>query len=357
MHVLKASCVMASTMKAWRLGAYGADGDVAAAIASLKQESIPVPAPGAGQVRIKISYAAVNPIDWKLFSGGLDGVCPCTFPYTPGFDIAGTVDAVGDGVTTLAVGDAVIADLGLVETCCKPPPAAGCGGAFAEYAVAPVGIVAKSGDLPQENAVGLPLAGLTSYQALFTGSASSFAGGKLGSLAPGQKLLVLGGSSATGMYAIQLAKNKGCHVAATASSNPMPDGTSKLDFVKGLADEVIDYKNADWSDALAGKDFDMIYDTVGDDADFAKAPKVLKKGADFISIANFNPETTSTDDVRFAVFLLKSDASDLATLVKMVQDGSLKVYADTVYSFDDVPAALTKSMSFRSGGKLVIKVS
>ena len=94
-----------------------------AAIKSLSCETLPVPAPAAGQVRVKVQYAAVNPIDWKLMSGGLDGVCPCSFPYTPGFDISGVVDAVGDDVSDLAAGDAVVADLGLVETCCNPPPA------------------------------------------------------------------------------------------------------------------------------------------------------------------------------------------------------------------------------------------
>jgi NADPH:quinone reductase-like Zn-dependent oxidoreductase len=64
---------------------------------------------------------------WKALSGGLHGVCPCAFPYTPGFDVVGTVSAVGDGVTALVVGDSVLSDLGLTETCCDPPPAAGRG--------------------------------------------------------------------------------------------------------------------------------------------------------------------------------------------------------------------------------------
>ena len=99
--------------QAWRLNAYGEGGDPAAAIKALKLEDIPVPEPAKGEVRVKVEIASCNPIDWKLFSGGLDGVCPCTFPYTPGFDIAGTVDALGEGVDSFKVGDAVIADIGL----------------------------------------------------------------------------------------------------------------------------------------------------------------------------------------------------------------------------------------------------
>ena len=126
---------MASTMKAWRTYKYNED--VPAAIGALKLETdVPVPTPGAGEVRVKVLHAAVNPIDWKLFSGGYHSMCPATFPYVPGFDLSGTVDAVGEGVS-LAVGDTIIADTGLLETCVDPPPNGGSGGAFAEYAIVP----------------------------------------------------------------------------------------------------------------------------------------------------------------------------------------------------------------------------
>ena len=344
--------------QAWRLNAYGENGDPAAAIKTLKLEDIPVPQPAKGEVRVKVEVAAVNPIDWKLFSGGLDGVCPCTFPYTPGFDIGGTIDALGEGVDSFKVGDGVIADIGLVESCCKPPPPNGCGGAFAQYACLPANLCASRGAASAEALAGLPLVGLTSYQALFTGScAKSFAGEPLGDIKKGSKLLILGGSSACGLYAIQMAKAAGATVACTASDNKMPDGSSKMDFVKNLgADTVIDYKNKDWSEELAGQEFDQIYDTVGDMADLEKASKVLKAGGLFVSIANFNPDAKSTDKVRFAVFLLKSNAEDLKELVSMTEKGTLKVHVDSVHSFEDVPNAITKSMSFRSGGKILVKV-
>jgi len=77
-------------MRAWRTYKYNED--VPAAIGALKLETdVPVPTPGAGEVRVKVLHAAVNPIDWKLFSGGYHSMCPATFPYVPGFDLAGTV--------------------------------------------------------------------------------------------------------------------------------------------------------------------------------------------------------------------------------------------------------------------------
>ncbi|CAE7779932.1 QOR, partial [Symbiodinium pilosum] len=76
----------------------------------------------------------------------------------------------------------------------------------------------------------------------------------------------------------------------------MPDGTSKIDYMKKLgADEVINYKEADWADALAGKEYDQIFDCVGEAEDWAKAAKVLKKGGLFVSIANFG-DAKSTED-------------------------------------------------------------
>jgi len=345
-----------SEMKAWRAHAYGEGGDPADTIGKLTQDTVPVPMPKSGQVLIKVERAAVNPIDWKLFSGGLDGIAPVTFPYVPGFDLAGIVVKLGDDVSNVAVGDKVCVDIGLVETCCKDPPLGPCG-AFAEYAVALANTVSKRGSLTAAETVGLPLAGLTTYQALFTGAGRSFAGEELGKLESGQKLLVLGGAAATGAMAIQLAKDAKAYVATTASSNPMPDGTGKIEFMTKIgADEVINYKEADWSEVLAGKDFDLIYDCVGDAEDWPKASKVLKKGGTFVSIANFG-EAKSTDDHFFKVFLVKSNAEDLDKLVSLVAAKKLEVPVDSAVSFDKVPDVLTKSLTWKSAGKLCIQVS
>lgn len=345
-----------SEMKAWRAHAYGAEGNPADTIGKMTLDTIPVPQPKAGQVLIKVELAAVNPIDWKLFSAGLDAICPVSFPYVPGFDVAGTVVQVGEGVTDLAVGDEVVSDLGLVETCCKDSPC-GPAGAFAEYAVALARTVSKRQGLPAKEIVGLPLVGLTSYQALFTGAAKSFAGEDLGKVAEGTKLLVLGGASATGSIAIQMAKAVGATVATTASPNKMPDGSTKIDAMKALgADEVINYKEADWSDVLAGKDYDMIYDCVGDAEDWGKAAKVLKKGGQFVSIANFG-DVKSTEDHAFKVFLVQSNAEDLNKLIQFVLDKKVTVPVDSVTPFDQVKEVLTKSMSWASAGKLAVQVA
>ena len=237
---------------------------------------------------------------------------------------------MASNLTGLAVGDEVCVDTGLCETCCTDSPC-GPAGAFGEYAVALADTVAKRDGLSSKDLVGLPLAGLTSYQAIFTGAGRDFAGAELGKLSAGQKLLVLGGAAATGAIAIQLAKTVGAYVATTASPNKTSDGMSKIDFMKQLgADEVINYKEADWADVLAGKDYDLIFDCVGTPEDWPKASKVLKKGGTFVSIANFG-DVKSTEDHAFKVFLLKSNADDLTKLVALVKAGAMAFNLITNY--------------------------
>ena len=338
-----------STMKAWRSFAY--DSDPAKAIDALTlQLDVPTPVDIQDhQVLVKIHYASVNPIDWKLLTGGLDGVCPVVFPYTPGFDIGGTVQKVGSKVSHLAPGDSVIADIGLVESCRNPPPfPTGSAGAFAQYCAVDASLCVQWNSNLQD-VTGLPLAGLTAYQGLFTGEGKAFSGDDLGDAKEGSKVLILGGSGGVGVLAIQLAKAANCHVACTST---------KVDFCTKLgADEVINYKEADWGTVLAGKEYDLIFDCIGLMEDLTeRAPKVLKKGAPFVSIANFDPTAKSSDDVRFAIFLLKSSAKDLKAMTDMVEAGSLKVHVDKVYDMKDAKAALHQNLAGRTTGKILIKM-
>ena len=221
----------------------------------------------------------------------------------------------------------------------------------------PTGIAVKSDGIEPSAASALPLAGLTAVQALFTKSGRTFTGDNLGSLQAGQKLLILGGATLVGMYAIQLAKNVGAHVAVTASENKMLSGETKMAYCKSLgADEVIDYKTAKWTEVLAGQDYDMIFDTIGAEEDWVNASKVLRKGCDFISVANFGADVESNKTNNFKNFLLKSNAPDLAELVGLVKEDKLKLPVDLVMDFKDVPAAITKSLKGQAAGKIVVSI-
>ena len=259
------------------------------------------------------------------------------------------------GVSDFQVGDKVCADLGLVETCIDPKPAQGNAGAFAEFAVVPASLCARARGLDPAAAAGLPLAGLTAYQALFTKAARTFTGEPLGDLKANQKLLVLGGATSVGAFAIQLAKNAGAHVACTASAKTNSRGVAKTAACAELgADVVVDYTKEEWSVALAGHEYDLVFDTIGKQEDWANAAKVLKKGGDFISVANFAADPAANEANVFKNFLLKSDGGDLTDLVAMVEAGKLTVAVDSVVPFADVPKALARSLAQANAGKIVV---
>ena len=161
----------------------------------------PVPAPAGGQVLVRVHGAGMNPIDWKTRKGlGFAArQIEHSLPWTPGYDIAGEVVAVGDEVTTLTPGDRVMGMVGF--------PAAG--GGYAEYALAAadeLAIVPEELDLVAAGA--WPLAALTAWQALF----------EVAKLDSGQKILIHAGAGGVGHLAAQFALERGAHVIATASA-------------------------------------------------------------------------------------------------------------------------------------------
>jgi len=335
-------------MQAWRTHKQVENADEA--IQSMTIEEVDVPTPQKGQVLIKVHFAAVNHFDWKLMSGGLSETCFVSFPYTPGFDVSGVIAKLGPGVKGLKVGDPVCVAIGVLETCKQDTPIGPAGG-FAQYAIALAETVCKT-SLALEKAVVFPMVGLATYQALFTGGAKSFLDEELGKLKRGNKLLVLGGATLAGMFAIQMAKSRSVKVACTVSKNKKGKKT-KLDHVKKLGAEIaIDYTAEEWSEVLAGQNYDMILDCSGVVEDWPKANKILKQGGQYVSIANFTGPV-STQDHNFKVFINKSNEKDLKKVLKM----GLTPHTHQILSFEQVPEALTSCMYNECVGKLVIRVA
>ena len=178
-------------MKAVRYHSYG-DSDV------LVYEEADRPVAGAGQVVVKVAGTAFNPLDVAIRAGFVQEVFPVAFPHVPSFDVAGVITEVGEGVSGWSVGDAVVAFLPLTAP-----------GAAAEYAAAPAeALAAAPGAVELADAAALPSAGLTAWQSLFEHA----------SLKAGQSVLVNGAGGAVGGYAVQLAKQAGATVTATASA-------------------------------------------------------------------------------------------------------------------------------------------
>src|SRR3954451_5873 len=123
----------------------------------LRYEDVDQPVPGAGQVRVRVAATTFNGVDGNIRAGFMQGPMPLTLPHIPGLDLSGTVDAVGDDVHGIEVGDAVIGSLPFVTD-----------GASAELVLAPVESLAPAPtSIPVADAAALPLVGLTAWQALF----------------------------------------------------------------------------------------------------------------------------------------------------------------------------------------------
>ncbi len=203
----------------------------------LELREIELPEVGENDVLVRVRAAASGPDVWHIMTGQPYMARAALGFRRPkvrvrGWDVAGTVEAVGASVTDFRPGDEV---MGVAE-----------GGSFAEYAVtSPDKLVPKPANLSFEQAAALPISGVTALQALRDKA----------QVQPGQTVLVIGAGGGVGTLAVQVAKAFGAHVTGVAS-------TSKLDLVRSIgADDVIDYTREDFTDG--SKTWDVIVDTAG----------------------------------------------------------------------------------------------
>lgn len=200
------------------------------------------PSAGPGQVIVQVAYAGVNPADWKAREGWLQLYFQYVFPFVVGFDAAGLVAEIGEGVTGLAIGDRVVtaSNQGKGER-----------GSYAEYVLSDRERVVKLPDhVSLRDAASIPTAAITAWEAVFD----------VGGTKAGQHVLVNGGAGGTGGFAVQLAKMAGAKVAATC-------GPANLEYVRSLgADLAIDYRQGDVRAQVAAwapDGVDLVVDTVG----------------------------------------------------------------------------------------------
>ncbi|MEU9685580.1 NADP-dependent oxidoreductase [Amycolatopsis japonica] len=272
----------------------------------LEFAEVPVPEPGIGQVRVKVAAAGVNPVDAGTRSGFLTeaGIVPPREVLGLGWDVAGTVDAVGDGVTGFAIGDSVI---GLQD---RPSAALG---TYAEFVVLDAdALAAAPRTASPEEAATLPLNGLTAVQAL-----------DLLDLPPGATVLVTGAAGAVGGYAVTLAKARGFRVVAVA-------GSADEALVRGFGAEIFVPRGdflADRVRAVIPGGVDAALDTalLGLEALDAVASRgrfvVFAAGAAPIPLRGITVEHV----------WIRADGAALAGLAAMVDDGTLVLrVADTL---------------------------
>ncbi|MET9911910.1 NADP-dependent oxidoreductase [Streptomyces sp. NPDC006476] len=280
-------------MKAVRFHEYGDPG-------VLRYEDVDLPVPGAGQVRVRVAATSFNSVDGNIRGGFMRGPIPVVLPHTPGIDVSGTIDTLGEGVDGLAVGDDVIGFLPMD----KP-------GAAAQYVLAPADILTPAPkSVPLPDAAALPVVGLTAWQALFDH----------GKLTAGQRVLINGAGGAVGGYAVQLAKNAGAHVIATASPR------SGEQVRTAGADEVVDHTSTEVTAAVT-EPVDVVLNLAPvEPAQLAALPGLIRPGGVLVNTTVWMPAPSDEErDVRGVDLFVRSDAEQLARLVALIDGGQLHV--------------------------------
>ncbi|WP_405583646.1 NADP-dependent oxidoreductase [Streptomyces sp. NBC_01190] len=307
-------------MKAVRFHEYGDTG-------VLRYEDAERPAPAAGQVLIEVAATSFNPVDAGIRAGYLQPVFPVAFPHIPGIDVAGTVVGLGDGVTRWSVGDQVIGFLPMVAD-----------GAAAEFVVAPADVLAPAPTtIPLTEAAALPAAAQTAWQALF-----EHAG-----LLAGQRILISGAGGGVGGFAVQLAKQAGAFVIATASPR-------SADAVRAQgADQLVDYTVTDPADALIEQVDVVVSLAMGSAAQLAALTGLVRPGGVIVTTATPAPADEDRD-VRSVAMQLRADADQLATLAKKVDAGELRVEVSATYPLAEAALVHELSAAGRIRGKVLL---
>lgn len=295
----------------------------------LEYVTVPRPKPRPTEILVAVHAAGVNPTDWKGRATG--GFRRYGDPAILGHDVSGVVEAVGHGVRLFQPGDEVF---GMPHF-----PGAG---AYAEYVTAPSRHFApKPAGLSHAEAAGLPLVGLTAWQAL----------ADIVRVRPGQRVLVHAAAGGVGHVAVQVAKALGAHVIGTASA-------SKHEFVRSLgADELIDYRETDFADVLS--DLDAVIDTIGGDYGM-RSLSVLRRGGVLIELLRpTDPELAARArelEVSTGWMLVEPDHAGLLALAELVEEGKLRVEVSDVVPLAEAARAHELGESNRTTGKLVLQV-
>ncbi|MER5726960.1 NADP-dependent oxidoreductase [Streptomyces sp. NPDC002138] len=293
----------------------------------LTETTIDRPEPGPTEVLVRVHAAGVNPVDWKTRASGV----LIDWAPTPivGWDVSGTVEAVGMGVTLFQPGDEVF---GMPHF---PKQAGG----YAEYVTAPARhFVRKPAALDHVAAAALPLAALTAWQALVDTA----------DLRAGQRVLIHAAAGGVGHLAVQIAKARGAYVIGTASA-------AKHDLLRELgADELIDYRSSDFAEAV--RDVDVVLDTIG--GDYGKRSlRVLRPGGHLVTIAGGDGLAVDADGVRVSVLLVEPDRQGLTALAALAEEGALRPLIDTVLPLEQAARAHEIGELGRTTGKIVLTVA
>ncbi len=304
----------------------------------LHVEDVPVPSPAAGQVRVKVAATSVNLSDWECLLGSpayarIGGLL-VPARRTLGSDLAGVVDAVGEGVTQFEPGDAVYGDNLVLK------------GGFAQYALAPESALArKPAQLTFAEASTLPQSGAIALQGTRWAAA-------------GSRVLINGAGGGSGCFAIQLAKRMGAHVTGV-------DNAAKLDFMKSLgADDVIDYRQEDFTTTT--RPYDLVLDMVAHRSVFAYRRALALHGT-YRCVGGSVPAVLRVLTAGWVVgritgrsigvLAVNEGPAHFEPLAALCVTGELRIPIDRTFTLDEVPAALAQVGEGHALGKVVVSIS
>ncbi|AWI79278.1 quinone oxidoreductase [Parazoarcus communis] len=328
-------------MKAMVLNEYGVSSEFQVA-------DLPKPAVKAGHVVVRVAATSVNTVDTMIRQMGKDLPLSPDLPAVLGMDFAGTVEAVGEGVTGFVPGDEVYGCAGGL---------ADLQGALAEYMLADARLIAhKPKSISMREAAALPLVGITAYEGLQRAGAQA-----------GQKVLVHGGTGGVGHLAVQLAKHLGADVYATCG------GQKQAEIIQGYGATAIDYKTEKVADYVAkhtaGAGFDVVFDTVGgaNMSNSFEAAALNAQVATTVSLLELDLSPAHFKGLSLhVVFMLipmlythkrEQHGAILAKLAEIVDAGALKPLLDeTRFGLDEIGKAYARLSSGQAIGKVVVEV-
>jgi NADPH2:quinone reductase len=297
---------------------------------------IPVPDPGTGEIRVAVKASSVNGWDTFVASGMARSFMDHRYPVVIGKDLAGVVDAVGEGVDRFAVGDEV--------TGLTPVEFPLGRGTYAGFVVVPAeGFTEpKPAALTFEQAGSVGMAALTALVSADAADASD-----------GSVILIAGATGGVGSYTVQIAARRGAHVIAT--SLPDDDG-----WIRSLgASEVVDYRSdvAGAVRAAHPDGIDALIDAVNRGDAHGALTRVVKRGGHVVSTnAAVDAEALEDLGVTGTSVVAQIDPAPFARVLRMVADGGLQVPIRRTFSFEEIPEALGLVGTRSSRGKFAIRV-
>jgi NADPH:quinone reductase-like Zn-dependent oxidoreductase len=291
------------------------------------------PEPVPTEVLVGVSAVGINPVDWKIRKYGGNPRSVGEPPLILGWDIAGVVEETAGNLTRFAVGDRVFG----------MPWFPRLARAYAEYVTSPARQLARTPDgLTDEQAAGLPLAGLTAWQALVD----------VADVGEGDRVLIHAAAGGVGHLAVQIAKARGAQVIGTARA-------TKHDFLRELGvDEPIDYTTTPWEQTVS--DLDIVLDPIGGEDYGMRSLETLRKDGLLIVLPGGVPEAVAAaareQSKRATGIQVEPDYCALESLAAMVDEGKLRIEIDETFPLAQASEAHQLLEDGRARGKVVLTV-